>query len=102
MRIASTNFMSLPDCESRGDCHNSGTGGTSDYRDLTQKPKINNVELVGNKNSTDLGLQEKLKSGMNIKTIGGVDLLGEGDVPLTEGSVLDIVTIEDIERLWRN
>lgn len=34
-----------------------GGGGTSDYTDLTDKPKINNVELNGNKTSSDLGLQ---------------------------------------------
>lgn len=34
-----------------------GGGGTSDYPDLTNKPKINNVELNGNKTSSDLGLQ---------------------------------------------
>lgn len=33
-----------------------GGGGTSDYRPLTNKPKINNVELNGNKTSSDLGL----------------------------------------------
>lgn len=32
------------------------TGGTSDYTPLTNKPKINNVELNGNKTSSDLGL----------------------------------------------
>ena len=32
-------------------------GGTSDYADLTNKPKINNVELVGNKSLNDLGIQ---------------------------------------------
>ena len=35
----------------------SGGGGTSDYTDLTNKPKINNIELNGNKTSSDLGLQ---------------------------------------------
>ena len=33
-----------------------GGGGTTDYRDLSNKPKINNVELVGNKTAADLGL----------------------------------------------
>jgi len=32
------------------------SGGTSDYTDLTNKPKINNVELSGNKTTSDLGL----------------------------------------------
>lgn len=34
-----------------------GGGGTSNYNALTNKPKINNVELVGNKSLNDLGIQ---------------------------------------------
>lgn len=34
-----------------------GGGGSSDYTDLTNKPKINNVELNGNKSLNDLGIQ---------------------------------------------
>lgn len=33
----------------------SGGGGTSDYTDLTNKPKINNVTLAGNKSLSDIG-----------------------------------------------
>lgn len=33
-----------------------GSGGTSDYTDLSNKPKINNVELSGNKTTSDLGI----------------------------------------------
>jgi hypothetical protein len=33
-----------------------GTGGTSDYADLTNKPSINGVTLNGNKTSADLGI----------------------------------------------
>ena len=33
-----------------------GGSGTSDYSDLTNKPKINNVELSGNKSLNDLGI----------------------------------------------
>lgn len=33
-----------------------GSGGTSDYSDLSNKPKINNVELSGNKTTSDLGI----------------------------------------------
>jgi hypothetical protein len=35
-----------------------GGGGTSDYTDLTNKPKINNVTLAGNKSLSDLGIVE--------------------------------------------
>ena len=34
-----------------------GSGGTSNYNALTNKPKINNVELRGNKTLNDLGIQ---------------------------------------------
>lgn len=33
------------------------TGAITDYADLSNKPQINSVELVGNKTSADLGLQ---------------------------------------------
>ena len=33
-----------------------GTGGTTDYTALSNKPKINSVELSGNKTSADLGI----------------------------------------------
>lgn len=36
-----------------------GSGGTSDYLDLDNKPSINNVELNGNKSLEDLGIQPK-------------------------------------------
>lgn len=31
-------------------------GGSSNYQDLSNKPKINNVELSGNKTTSDLGI----------------------------------------------
>lgn len=36
----------------------SGSGGVSSYDDLTDKPTINDVELSGNKTTSDLGLQD--------------------------------------------
>ncbi len=36
-----------------------GGGGTSDYAALTNKPKINNVELSGNKSLTSLGIASR-------------------------------------------
>ena len=32
------------------------SGGVSDYTELSNKPKINNVELIGNKTTSDLGI----------------------------------------------
>ncbi len=34
----------------------SGSGGTSNYNELSNQPKINNVTLIGNKTASDLGL----------------------------------------------
>jgi len=35
-------------------------GGIDDYELLRNKPSINSVTLIGNKTSTDLGLQDEL------------------------------------------
>ena len=45
----------------------SGGGGTSDYTDLTNKPKINNVTLSGSKTGADLGLVDA-ESGKGLST----------------------------------
>ena len=60
----------------------SGGQGTSDYSDLTNKPKINSNTLSGNKTSSQLGLQDVLVSGTNIKTINSTSLLGSGNIDL--------------------
>lgn len=39
-----------------------GGSGTTDYNDLDNKPKINNVTLSGNKSSSDLGLQDAISA----------------------------------------
>lgn len=36
-----------------------GEPGTTNYNDLENKPKINGIELVGNKTSEELGLASK-------------------------------------------
>lgn len=41
---------------------NKGSGGTSDYSDLSNKPSINDVTLSGNKTSSDLGVQSEIDS----------------------------------------
>lgn len=43
----------------------SGGGGTSDYTDLSNKPSINSVTLVGNKSLGDLGALPKPSSASN-------------------------------------
>jgi len=39
---------------------NGGGGGTTDYESVTNKPKVNGVELSGDKSSSQLGLQSEL------------------------------------------
>lgn len=39
---------------------NGGTGGTTDYNALTNKPQINGVELSGNKTSADLNISAEI------------------------------------------
>ena len=53
----------------------SSGGGTPDYPDLTNKPKINNVELSGNKSAVDLGL------------LGSSDTLAVGSVEVDVNSI---------------
>ena len=57
-----------------------GGSGTSDYSDLTNKPKINNVELSGNKSLSDLGITNfsgdynDLSNKPSLDTTSGVSL----------------------------
>lgn len=54
-------FSTLALAKAYTDAHGGGGGGgTSNYNDLSHKPKVNNVELSGNKSLDDLGIQEKL------------------------------------------
>jgi hypothetical protein len=76
-----------------------GGGGTSDYSDLTNKPKINNVELSGNKTSTQLGITASAL-GAYVKPSGGIpktDLaaavqtsLGKADTALQSAPVTSV------------
>lgn len=63
--------------------------GTVDYKDLENKPTINNVELSGNKSSSDLGLQP-----------AGNYLTEETD-PIFSASASAGITSEDITN-WNN
>ena len=82
----------------------SGSGGGTDYNNLANKPKINGVNLIGNKNGNDLQLanlsdlenkQDKLESGINIKTINNQSLLEFGNLEL-QNKLESGVTIKTI------
>lgn len=46
------------DIIARGMASSGGGSGVSDYNQLTNKPKINGIELAGNVNSSSLGLPQ--------------------------------------------
>lgn len=62
--------------------------GTVNYNELINKPKINNIELDGNKTPDNLGLQNELISGTNIKTINNQSILGSGNIDIQGGTDL--------------
>lgn len=41
--------------------------GTNNYEKLLNKPKINNVELIGNKKSKDLKIQDEMEVLSNLE-----------------------------------
>lgn len=55
-----------------------GSGGTSDYSDLSNKPKINNVELSGNKSLSDLGITN-LNNVLDGNALGSARTIGAND-----------------------
>ena len=58
-----------------------GSGGTSDYKDLKNKPKINDVELIGNKTLSDLGIdQDFIKSESDPTVPSYVKSITEQDI----------------------
>lgn len=56
-----------------------GGGGSTDYADLTNKPKINNVELSGNKSSSDLGLANEANLNTLSDNVGDLSNLTTTD-----------------------
>ncbi len=60
-----------------------GGGGTDDYSDLSNKPKINNVTLDGNKSWADLGLSNPMHIAGRVNTYQDLPATAnEGDVYL--------------------
>ena len=54
-----TGSYDTPNLKGQNGTSSSGEDGTSNYNDLTNKPKINDVELSGNKTLDDLGIASK-------------------------------------------
>lgn len=66
-----------------------GSGGTTDYTDLTNKPSINGTTLSGNKTASDLGLQDAMQ--LSTMPTASVDYLGKV-VQYTGASITDSYT----------
>ena len=65
-----------------------GSGGTSDYTDLTNKPKINSNTLSGNKTGSQLGLVDDVQiNGTSIKSSG------VANIPIASTSNLGTVKV---------
>lgn len=62
-----------------------GGGGTSDYSDLTNKPKINNTTLSGNKTSAQLGLVGDVQVNGTSVTTDGV-----ANIPIASSSTVGV------------
>ena len=71
------------------------TGGTTNYLDLINKPKINNVELTGNKTLEDLGINIPELPIASADTLGGIKL-GKG-LSADENGVVSASGGDDIE-----
>lgn len=74
-----------------GSINLTGSGGTDDYRELTHKPKINNVTLNGDLTSADLNIPETAVEdvkvdGMSVVTSGVADITLP-DVPVQDVKV---------------
>lgn len=78
-----------------------------DYEKLKNIPKINDVELIGNINSDDLGIKgvsnyEELE---NKPKINGKELIGDlstDDLGIEAGSDVDILTVFDVEKTYED
>ena len=63
-------------------------GGSSNYNDLTNKPRINNIELVGNKTTSDLGLDIEVGDGLKrVGNVVSVDLLNDNFLYFINGKL---------------
>lgn len=73
-----------------------GTGGTTNYNQLTNKPSINNIALTGNKTSADLGLV----SVGGVETISGLKTfttLPESSIaPTTDNQLVNKAYVDDL------
>ena len=73
-------------------------GGASDYAELTNKPKINGVELSGNKASADLGIGNPTDAQVSSAVETWLDAHPEATTKIADGSVTEKKTTFFTER----
>lgn len=81
-----TKTIAISDGE-KGDTGERGEPGTTDYSDLENKPKINNVELNGNKSLQDIGIievTEQTVAGWGFTKNTGTYSKPSGGIPKTD------------------
>ena len=76
------------------------TGGTTNYLELANKPKINNVELTGNKTLEDLGINISELPIASADTLGGIKIgenltIDENGVVSASGGDVPVYFIEN-------
>ena len=69
-----------------------GSGGDGNYEHLQQKPRINDVELVGNKTGADLGLVDSTTTDAILSMITGVE---KSTIATKDYAVQDLVIVEN-------
>lgn len=73
-----------------------GGGGTTDYTDLDNKPKINGIELSGNKTTAQLGIEIPTKTS-DLENDSG--FLDDTDTEEAETLAIDDAVTEDSTNL---
>lgn len=78
-----------------------GTGGTTNYNDLRNKPKINNIEITGNKTSDDLNLVTKVNNkslvdDSEIAKLSGFEVVPEAEMKRIIDNMFDGYDVPEI------
>lgn len=105
VNMANHKVTNLPDPSNEGDAvskgyadeHYSASGGTEDYRELTNKPQINSNTLSGNQGGDALGLvnnpatANQNMGGRNITNIGGMNFSNNVAVKVETNQRLKVI-----------
>ena len=92
--IKATDAMTQPVGQRNGQLFTepTGSGGSSDYNDLDNKPQINGITLSGNKSASDLSLETRGKI-----TISGTEyVVTRKALAITENGITTTYYVADI------